>query len=308
MSLRGFYCVETGKPVAFDYCLGVCGKCEDLPYLFAISKGLRIVVPGEFSTTTLEKPILQTFLSRSFDYYIHPMDMAIVTFGTGMHRLIVEQSERDLIEAGYEFAFEKDLHFRVNIKTEHGEGTLTGTPDQYNRRTKTQTDFKSLKYWYDVKYLKEGKWEKQLKHVHQTNVYRRHALPDCEKIILWVFVKDITQDLREGGVLPIEKFNVPLMSNEEVDKYVEDRMGRHLRAERTGFAPVCTKEERFFNQKKNVYQNCAHYCSARYICPANPYVRAEGNPPMLIPSQPEAPTLNLEGKNDAAVSRPGSGV
>jgi len=309
MALKGFYCVETGDPVGFDYCLGVCGKCEDLPYLFAISKDLRIVVPQEFSTTTLEKPVFQTHLCRMYDYFIHPMDMAIVTFGTGMHRLIVEQAKEDLIEAGYdEFVFEKDLHFCTKIITERGEGVLTGTPDQYNRKTKTQTDFKSLKYWYDVKYLKEGRWDKQKKHVRQTNVYRRHALPDCEKIILWVFVKDITQDLREEGILPIEKFNVPLMPDAEVDQYVQDRMSAHLKAELTGYAPICTKEERFFNFKKNVYQNCAHYCSARFICPVNPYVGAKGKAERLVPSQPGTPQLQIEGKNDTTLPDPGSGV
>jgi hypothetical protein len=298
MSLKGFYCPEDGKPKEFDYCMGVCGQCEDLPYLIAISSDLREVVPREFSTTTIEKPVLQNFLMRNFDYYIHPQDMAIVTFGTAMHALIVEKSRRTLADLGYNFRFEDELHFRDLIWLEGiGPTYITGTPDQYNYDTDVMTDFKSLKYYYDVKYLKEGKWDKELKFIRQTNVYRRHKFPNCKKIVLWCFVKDITQDLKEQGVSPIEKFDVPFMKDEEVDLYVRTQLTVHATAEKTGECPPCTEDERFYNQRKNVYQNCAHYCSARNICPLNPYAVTREK---FVPSRPDVPELKIIGVSDDA--------
>jgi hypothetical protein len=296
--------------------MGVCGKCDELPFFYAITKDLREVKESVFSTTEILRPQLQVRLQRTQPYYSTPEDLTIAAFGTAFHMLIAHGQE-DLHNAGFEeYEFERALRFEEILITNYGPVTLTGQPDQYNFNTNILLDYKTLKYFYDGRALREGKINETsslIKHKHQTNIYRRHKFPDCKKIKLFALYKDYNNRLKKEGIPPYELHDVPMMPNPEVDILVSSRLNLHMAAQSGDPCPPCTPDERYYQEASSLSLACLFYCSVRDICPIKSQfvtLDADGNP--VIPEdtyKPKAPAVRTKGgKNGKPMRRTGSGV
>jgi len=316
MPLEGFICPRDKKNQTFNYCLGVCGKCDELPFFYAITKDLREVKKSVFSTTEILRPQLQVRLHRTKPYYQSPEDLTIAAFGSAFHMLIAHGQE-DLHNMGFdEYEFESNLHFEETLITSYGPVTLTGTPDQYNFSTHVLVDYKTLKYFYDGRALREGKIKSQSslrKHMQQTNIYRRHKFPDCKKIKLFALYKDYNNRLKKEGIPPYELHDVPMMPNPEVDVLVSERLNLHMATEQGAPCPPCTEDERYYQPDSGLSLACIFYCSVRDICPVRKNFVTFGEDGLpVIPEdtyKPKAPAVRTKGrKNGKPVRSRGPGV
>ena len=316
MALQGFICAHNKTNQSFEFCLAVCGQCDELPFFYAITKDLRDVKKSVFSTTEILKPQLQVQLQRTQPYFLSPEDLTIAAFGSAFHMLI-SHGQEDLHNAGFEeYEFESKLHFEETLITDFGPVTLTGTPDQYNFNTNVLVDYKTLKYFYDGRALREGKIKEQSslrKHMYQTNIYRRQKFPDCKKIRLFALYKDYNNRLKKEGIPPYELHDVPIMPDPEVDILVSSRLNLHMAAEQGAPCPPCSPDERYYQPDSDLSLACIFYCSVREICPVRSEfvtIGADGLP--VIPEdtyKPKAPVVRTKGgKNAKTVRKPGPGV
>lgn len=68
--------------------------------------------------------------------------------------------------------------------------------------------------------------------------------------------------------LPAVAIDIPLMSIDETDAWIKRRAKAHLDAEAMGddTLPNCSKDERWWNDKKKTFVKCVEYCDAAKFC------------------------------------------
>lgn len=229
MSLQGFVCPLTDQQVGFEACYTCPARCLELPLLMSFMEE-REKVPGVFSVTEILKPPRIVAWERTHDYYINPLDMVWATFGTAFHSLI--EAQREAVKSVDDsYTFEHENYFEVPLTVNGNKVTLRGTPDQYWGRAGILTDYKTLKYYYDLAYLWErGDWSSSNYH-WQVNMYRRFRFPDCKKMQLVALVKDWNRKLRkEKDCPPIVTIGVPWISDAEIDAKVQASLADILQA------------------------------------------------------------------------------
>ena len=144
---------------------------------------------------------------------------------------------------------------------------LSGTSDLYVKSTKTLWDYKVMKFWYQFKYLSEGKWDDS-PIPWQLNIYRVYQYPDAEAIKIFCYLKDYKLNMTEKYCLSqTEELHVPIIPDNIVKQKVLDLLAEHVTAQQTGKPRACTEEERWWNEREKAYLRCKYYCSASEICP-----------------------------------------
>lgn len=260
MALKGFICPRTKEPIAFDSCFKGCPKrCHPLPTLLALADGHREVKPGVYHVTEILNPPKVVYLQRHRDFYREPESLIYVTFGRAFHTIMAEQKDRVQALAGADYQFEDDNHFEVEIKTKHGNAILSGTPDLIIFSQKEIVDYKTGKYFYEVQKLLEGNSDS--KYPMQLNIYRAYGYPEAEKLFLEMNIKDYNQRVRETGVKPIERIQIPTMPIPKVKTFVEERIAELLyNEEHPDKIRDCNEDELWGGIR------CEQYCDGHEFC------------------------------------------
>lgn len=275
MALSGFVCPLNGENTGFDVCVHKCRtRCIELPILMSFMEE-RVKVDGIFSVTELQKPPRIVAWERKNQYFLDPYAMVWSTFGTAYHAIVAEKRNA-LAECGNgeRYTIEGDNHFCNPITIDGRQYYLRGTPDQYEWQSQTLTDYKTLKFFYDVKMMMES-GEVKPEYLWQLNIYRWSLFPKCKTMQLEVIVKDWNRRIRDDyGVKPIVRINVPFISDEEVEAHVVDSIREIARAMDTTQVRDCTEEERWTNNMR-----CNEYClvGMNGQCPQWETLKGESN-------------------------------
>jgi len=251
-----------------NYCLGECVEpCLPRPLLAMLAEA-RDVVEGVYSVTEILNPPQQVYLYRNNPIYIRPSERLWAVFGSAWHAAM----ERGMSLLGEDirkdFEVEKECHFEIDF----GYAKLRGTPDLYQKSTKTLTDFKTIKA-YAVKKMKAGDWSGN-NYLWQTNIYRAFRYPEAERILLECVVKDWSMEVqRRDNILEFETIKMPLLDLGKVEKFTQERLQEHVANQKdpSKIRP-CTDEERWINtnpRSRNYGKaiRCMYYCPVASICP-----------------------------------------
>jgi len=199
------------------------------------------------------------------DFYISPLFSTFALFGTAVHNLIEMQKDK-LAEIGVA----DDYCIEERRTIEFNGINLTGRVDQYNKKTKTLFDYKTIKS-YAVEKMKKEHFEDN-SYLLQLNGYRTFFFPEAEHLIIEAFVKDWGYDkYKKNGVMPIEKVEIPILSDEYVKETFKRLIDQHLKVEKSGQLPDCTKDEVWFNENPKsdnfgIPLRCRDYCEVNSIC------------------------------------------
>jgi hypothetical protein len=182
-------------------------------------------------------------------------------FGTAFHSIV--EGQRDQCPG---HLFERQLYFESTINLGDRDVILRGTPDQYDEKTDTLTDYKTAGY-YSVKLLMEGKWTDS-DYQRQVNIYRRFRFPNCKKMQLVMLIKDYSRRLKHEGIPPLVTIQVPKIEDAELDTDIKIRLYDILEGISDWTkSRDCTDEERWYNKKSGDYIRCQDYCLVRDDCP-----------------------------------------
>jgi len=259
MSLVGFSCPRLHQDISFEECISDCpDRCMELPILLAMTEDIREPRLNTYSTTEILNPPKQIYLMRENDYYVRPMDMTWMLFGTAFHGIVEDQKGNLPLDYSVEHA----NSFKVTIVTPVGTAYLTGRPDQYQESTKTLTDYKTLKYYWDLYYIWEkNDWESS-KYKWQLNIYRHYKFPQATKMQLYALIKDYDKRLKEKGIPPMVRVEVPMVKGELVGEFVRGKFETILRNQKDPRTiEGCTESDRWKGDIR-----CLNYCSVNKFC------------------------------------------
>lgn len=268
MPCIGYDCPLDGKVATLKDCVVCPSPCLELPLLFAMMMDNVYWAPADrISITELEKPPLQAALERKYEFTIKPLDRVWMVYGQAFHSLIERQRER---MAGYDrkdldYTFEKANKFQKPLTVGGRTVTVVGTPDQYQRSTRTLTDYKTMKAG-DVYYLQGGKPMKDNDYAWQVNRYDVFGFPEGEvqHLQLVGLIRDFNRKVHEKkGIKPFMRFAIPKFDRAEVISRTEAQVKELLVAfDDIKKARGCTSEERW---AKNV--RCHEWCPCNSHCP-----------------------------------------
>lgn len=261
--LVGFKCPKMdGSPVEFDYCLNQCEvTCLPVAVLYEIIDNIREIKPDVYSVTELLKPLRIIVYSRIFDYFENPFRMVFAIFGTAWHAMI-ERGHKKLREAGIErYSVEKENYFEHEINIEGRRFVIRGQPDEYDKKTDTLIDHKTIKYYYDLENMLNGYWQGTTYH-WQINLYRRYKFPNCKEMKIVALIKDYNSKLEEQGIKQIETIKAPWIDDKTLDLYIEEKLRGIVMAEQNlDTIPDCRPDETWNTRR------CRRHCPIRDFCP-----------------------------------------
>lgn len=164
-------------------------------------------------------------------------DRIWATMGQLMHKLLEEHGR------------ETGEHLIEHTLTSEVEGlTVTGTLDLYRSDGGVLTDYKFVSVWTTIDGVKR-EWEQQL------NLYaellRRHGHP-VNRLEIVAIYRDWSKMRAQDSSYPrsqVSVFDVPLWSEADAAKFLEERVRLHKQAEEGSFIE-CTAEERWERRTK----------------------------------------------------------
>lgn len=268
----GFLCPKkSARRISYRSCVYDCAqRCLPLPVLLALMERRNPSSTNQFSTTEFLNPPKPTWMKRHYPHWSNPYDLVWMTFGTAWHYVIEKQKHTlEDLEMDGDYVIENDgKSFRREYVTPSGVVILTGRPDLYIKPIRTLYDFKTMKYYYTLKYLLERKnWDDGTYH-WQVNIYRKNCFPDAEKMYLLSLVKDWNSKVQENGVLPIEEIEVPFIKDAMLEEFCKSRLDYYHQCELDpSKIRDCLDEERWFTKRPPVVPlRCRDYCSVNYRC------------------------------------------
>jgi hypothetical protein len=249
-------CPIYGK-APFSACEDCQSRCHPLPVLMAMVEQ-REVVPGDYSTTEILRPLQAMYLSRHNDFYIAPSKYIYMLNGTAVHSVIEEGGKKIVNQDKHQM----EQAFREEILPGM---FLTGRPDYYDDAG-TLWDFKNSKA-YTVKKIKSASMNKvswaSEDYFAQLNIYRTYKYPEAKKLKLYFLVQGWTK--METGISPVEIVDVPLAPMADVKLWVKNRMAKIWEIEKTGECPRCLLGDLWI-RKDGVPVRCQEYCNASEKC------------------------------------------
>jgi len=266
MPLIGFQCPNkvVTKP-SFTYCITTCSKkCMSLPLLLALMRD-KDVEEGVYSITELPNPRQQVYLKRHSDYWINPFFSTFALFGTAVHSII--ESQKDKIK---DLNLDKAFIIEDRKRVDFNGVTVSGRADLYDVESKTVYDYKTIKA-YAMRKMLDGEFEDN-SYALQLNGYRYFFYPEAEHLIIEAFVKDWSYAIMDSsGMKPLERVEVPMLSDMLVAREYQKLIDGHLKVERTGEVPPCTRAEVWFNENPRSPQcgapiRCRDYCEVNAVC------------------------------------------
>tara|TARA_B100000131_G_scaffold142322_1_gene138477 strand:+ start:6877 stop:7650 length:774 start_codon:yes stop_codon:yes gene_type:complete len=184
---------------------------------------------------------------------------SIATFiGTSIHKTI-EDANKDKDDCLTEERME------VSIKAGDKTITISGTVDHYHTSNHLLTDYKTTGA-YGINYEKP-EWTQQL------NIYRwmfskvkEKEMPDAQIIAIlkdWSKPRSINSNTYPPS--PVMVKPIANWSEEEIIKFIMERIALHEKAIENPQEILCSDEERWLSPK-GVYNRCEHYCNVNKFC------------------------------------------
>jgi hypothetical protein len=270
--LVGWKCIKDGERRDFDACYLSCpysdDRCEPLPLLVSLGSN-RPVVPFTYSVTEILQPPQVVYLSRNNVYYSTPDSLIASSLGTAWHSTL-ERARPYIWELGLEEEYLMEQSFSkeytLNIGKDTHLATLTGRSDLYVTSTKTLWDYKTMKYWYALKYLIAGKWEDSTYH-WQLNMYRVFQYPEAEKMKIEAVVKDYKLNFPElYGIKETHKLDVPFIEDKVIKATAKELLTTHVTNQLDpSKVRKCAADELWVN-KDGIPLRCKHYCPVADLC------------------------------------------
>lgn len=216
--LVGTICCQDGQPKPFDDCINECrgGRCEHpLPILMSMSRETEKRADVEYSSSTLSQCPRQFILARRNDYYENPDDYYARWMGTLGH-LAVESS------GPYE-GVTQEVRYSHTIKVDGVDFELSGQPDWFHAESGVLDDYKYTGY---------PPREPREEHEAQLNVYawllENNGLPVETARVIYLHPKSRSTGKRQTT------YNVPLWSEDAVERYIVERLRPHAQYQRDG--------------------------------------------------------------------------
>lgn len=266
--LSGFKCPKSQRDVKFDFCWNTCKeKCKPAPALFSVASS-RNVEENVYHVTEILNPPRIVYYTRNYPYFGRIDNLIVMKFGTAVHQLL--ENTKEYVK---ELELEDDYLIEQNFLEPIPTGAiqiprlftfLSGTSDLYVKSTKTLWDFKTMKYYYAIKYLIEKQNWDDGKYHWQLNIYRRFQYPECEMLKIFAFVKDWNRTMkRKYDIDPTETLQVPMISDKIVDATVKKLLTDHVQcqADPTKIRD-CTEKEMWHERIR-----CHEYCAISDLCP-----------------------------------------
>lgn len=205
------------------------------PILKAIENDPYDPGDSDYTATSLLKPSRMYELSKNVDVEEDASDRLYSLQGQIMH-YILERAAVDLLTFGYLVEERLIEEFEVNGKV----FKVSAQIDLFNFKTGVLSDYKYTTV-YSSKYgLKE---DHRLQLNLQAQLLRKagYIVNRAEVILLF---RDYHPE-RHSEIGPVMKLDVPLMSSEEVNSWVSQRIQAHEAAK--NILPLCSSEERWAN-------------------------------------------------------------
>jgi hypothetical protein len=214
------------------------------------------------SATGLLKPVQEILLTEKYADSIETdvSDSIWQLFGSGIHAVL---EKIDWSKYSNSFQTEERLETKINGWTISGKFDLI-LDNQLN-------DYKVTSAWTKVFGSREEEWKLQMS-IYRWLYYKVHGKTlDIIAKINCIYRDFDAKNVREGykyPSTPIEIVEISMLSLEEIEKYITDK----LTAIENGIIP-CTDAEcwkGFDNKnKKVVYRKCAKYCPVKEFCEQN---------------------------------------
>ena len=210
------------------------------------------------SATALLKPVQELILTRKHDAEIETdaIDQIWKLFGTGVH-LVLEGLRSEGVQPNQ------------RLTTAVNGWKVTGKYDQIIGRH--LYDYKVCSVWVLVFGGRTQDWKLQL------SIYRwlywKNGLGDLDEVATIIAIcRDWSENQkaksRDYPETPIVDVPIKCLSYDKTEKFIADKLElieENLEKKAEGL-PACTKDERWWNEKKKMYAKCERYCNAYQFC------------------------------------------
>lgn len=210
---------------------------------------------NSFSATELLKPVQEIILTRRHwgEIEVDASDRLWSLFGQGIHAVLEKEEGAEPIERLY---------------AEIGGKTISGKFDRI--KNGILYDFKVTSAFTLMYDSRREEWRDQLS-IYRWLYWKKYG-KELDKVgrIVAILRDWSAKDLKEGSkypASPIMEVSIPLRSLEDTEKMLESKLKAIEDAwNANGNMPKCSDEERWWNEKKKVYNKCARYCVAFKFC------------------------------------------
>jgi len=210
------------------------------------------------SATALIKPVQELILTRKHNAEIETdaIDQIWKLFGTGVH-LVLEGLRSEGVQPNQ------------RLTTAVNGWKVTGKYDQIIGRH--LYDYKVCSVWVLVFGGRTQDWKLQL------SIYRwlywKNGLGDLDEVATIIAIcRDWSENQkaksRDYPETPIVDVPIKCLSYDKTEKFIADKLKlieENLEKKAEGL-PACTKDERWWNEKKKMYAKCERYCNAYQFC------------------------------------------
>lgn len=273
---------------SFKRCINNCkNKCLPEPVLNVLFNRIKTDhhVGNYISATALQGCMRSTYLQRTNNYYIRPSDRHYDSLrGTLIHSALEGQDKN-------KYLIEKDFYYSFNELETNDHIKLFGRVDLYNLETGVITDFKTIKDMGFQYLLKSGNPKDD--HVWQANIYKfllENGILKTKNInqtelfnlpkfkvngikIIYMCMKGAsttgsTYKVKERGLVNEYKIEeIPLLSDDKILKYIEDRIYTLYRAFKYDVLPPEPDKDTQTWLCGSKYNDLDGYCDVKHLCP-----------------------------------------
>jgi len=208
---------------------------------------------GDITTTTLLDPPQVVALKKRHDKELSEdvIDRLWALQGQIMHMVL-------------ELAAPKGTQVENRIGVEVNGWKVTGKYDLIEGDT--LYDYKYTTVWSYV--FGKPEWAEQA-NVNRWLLHKNGT--EINRLILVLMFRDFVESKVGSKNYPANKvvqLEVPLWTLDKAEEFIKDRVKLHQKAEELADEdlPPCSKTERWWNERKGIFQRCENYCAAKEFC------------------------------------------
>lgn len=205
-----------------------------------------------YSATELLKPTREIVLTRRHweKLEVDCSERMWSLFGQGVHAILENEEGVEPIE---------------RISVELGDKVISGKFDRL--KDNVLYDYKVTSAWTIVYGSRLVEWAEQLS-IYRWLYWRKYKKElDAQGRIVAILRDWDQKEIMSGRrypASPVVEIKLNLMSLKATEAFITDKLAEIAQAQKT--LPLCTPEERWWNEKKKVFNKCMRYCNAREFC------------------------------------------
>lgn len=207
-----------------------------------------------YSATELLKPVQEIVLTRRHwpEIEIDAGDRLWSLFGQGVHAVLEKEEDVEPIER---------IYAEINGKK------ISGKFDRI--KNGIIFDFKVTSAWTVVYSSRFKEWRHQLS-IYRWLYWQKYQKELSSKGFIVAILRDWDQRNTESNEKypksPIVEIQLTLLSLNETEAMLESKLQVIEEAMNSQVLPKCSPEERWYNEKKKIYNKCLKYCPAFKFC------------------------------------------